>query len=85
MITPRSTVSQMKLALLDLGCGPVRVTVWRADSAVRVKVETSHPKVSVPIVVEKAFTPVEYLGGPMQPIYWEIYQRVLDARKESKS
>lgn len=79
MITERSSVSEMKYALLKLGCPNICVTARLAGNGVQMIIETSHPKITEPIFVERAFTLAEYLGGPMQPIYFEIHQRVLRA------
>jgi hypothetical protein len=82
MITNQSTVSEMKHALLKLGCPNIRVIVRLVKgSIVFVTVETSHPKIG-DVAVERDFTAAQYLNGPMQPVYWEIYQRVSDAIAE---
>lgn len=71
----------MKLALLRLGCANLRVIVTLVKNRVFVVVGTSHLKIG-DITVNRDFTPAQYLLGPMQPVYWEIYQRVLDAIAE---
>jgi hypothetical protein len=84
MITAQSTVSEMKLALLKLGCPNIRVVVRLVkESIVFVTVETSHPKIG-DVSVERDFTAARYLNGPMQPVYWEIYQRVRDGIAEGR-
>lgn len=81
-INEKSTVSEMKYALLKLGCTGILVAAKLEGSGVCMTVETHHMKIG-PITVERVFSLAEYLGGPMQPIYFEIYRRVLAATQEA--
>jgi hypothetical protein len=71
----------MKLALLKLGCAYLSVAVSLVKNRIFVTVRTSHTKIG-DITVDRDFTPAQYLLGPMQPVYWEIYRRVLDGIAE---
>jgi hypothetical protein len=71
-LAENATVSEMKLELMKLGylC---TVSVWCAAGVVSVEVEAEHeskPKLRR----ELALTEREYLAGPMQPVYFSIWQ-----------
>ena len=83
-LTEQHTVSQMKHALLLLGCPSISVTAKLANGDMHIVIETSHPKIG-PISVERTFKIVEYLNAPMQPVYFEIYQRVWNAARGGAS
>ena len=83
-LTAEHSVSQMKHALLLLGCPSISVVAKLANGGMHMVIETSHPKLG-PISVERTFTFAEYLGGPMQPVYFEIYQRVWNAARGNGS
>lgn len=79
-LAPDATVSKMKHALLLLGCPSIRVTAKLESRGVHMTIETFHSTTGA-IRVERTFTLSEYLNGPMQPLYFEIYQRVLSAEE----